>query len=476
MSHCLAVTALLLGTVLTLGSISTINPKLVAESGQGDAIDRAFKRTLSMTKASEYTDGSFSIRSAMWRTTGRMILASPVAGVGAGAWEIQVPRFQDSASPLETDYYAHNEILQLLAEYGLTGWLFLLGLISYLIWAAFKTWSDKTIQGRREAPLRACVLVTLLVLLLVSNAGFPWRLASTGALFALSLSLLAASDIQLGHGKSLLLFATQWKPRKSWWAMTAVTLCSALAIYIAQQAIECESKIVRAVKIALTISKSGKPADPDWDRAKQEMLSLVREGIAINPHYRKLTPMVADSMAGWGDWKNAIWIWESVLESRPYVIALLTNLAKGHLQTGNLSKAQETVQRAKALQPDSQQMSALEVVLWSKLGKDEDAAQRAKMLLKAGSIDYELVRFSYFLGMRIRDPELAILALEIRIKNWPKEAADGWLKLGKIYEAPEARDESKALQSYRAALEAAPPSSKNAVLSMIPPMYHGRLQ
>ena len=476
MSHCLAVTALLLGTVLTLGSINTANPKLIGESGRGDAIDRAFKRTLSMTKASEYTDGSFSIRAAMWKTTGRMILANPVTGVGAGAWEVQVPRFQDSANPLETDYYAHNEILQLLAEYGLTGWLFLLGLVSYLLWAAFITWSDKTVEGQREAPIRACALLTLLVLLLVSNAGFPWRLATTGALFALSLSLLAASDIRLGHGKSLLLFATQWKPRKSWWAMAAVTLCSALAIYIAQQAIECESKIVRAVKIALTISKSGKPVDPDWDRAKQEMLSLVREGIAINPHYRKLTPMVADAMAGWGDWKNAIWIWESVLESRPNVVALLTNLTKGNLQTGNLSKAQEAVHRARALQPDSLQTSALEVVLWSKLGKDDDAARRARMLLKADSTDYELVRFSYFLGMRIRDPELAILALEIRIKNWPNDAVDGWLKLGKIYDAPEARDESKALQSYRAAFKAAQPSEKTAVLAAIPSTYHGRLR
>ena len=99
-----------------------------------------------------------------------------------------------------------------------------------------------------------------------------------------------------------------------------------------------------------------------------------------------------------------------------------------------------------------------------------------KVLLKADSIDYELVRFSYFLGMRILDPELAILALEMRIKNWPNDAVDGWLKLGKIYDAPEARDERKALQSYRAALKAAQPFEKAAVLAAIPPTYRGRLQ
>lgn len=35
---------------------------------------------------------------------------------------MQAPRYQRVESQLETDYYAHNEILQLLAEYGLVGW------------------------------------------------------------------------------------------------------------------------------------------------------------------------------------------------------------------------------------------------------------------------------------------------------------------------------------------------------------------
>ena len=475
-THSMAVIALFVGTIAVLGSIETHNAKLIGESGPGTAIDRAFTRTASMTKASEYTAGSFSIRAAMWKTTGRMILAHPVAGVGAGAWEVQMPRFQDPANVLETDYYAHNEILQLLAEYGLVGWLFLISLVSYLVWAAWKTRSDKTPGGLKDAPVRACALATLLVLLLVSNAGFPWRLASTGALFALNLSLLAASDIRLGHGSRLIQLATQWQPRQLWWAMGAMALCTALAMYVVQQAVECESKIVRAVKIALTISSSARPKDPDWDKAKAEMLTLVREGIAINPHYRKLTPMVADAMATWGDWKNAIWIWESILESRPHVVALLTNLAKGHMQTGNFTKAQDALQRAKALQPGSLQTGGLEVVLMSKLGKDGDAARRAKAFLDAGSRDYDLVRFSYFLGMRIRDPGLAILALETRIKYWPNEAVDSWLKLGKIYDAPEARDEGKALEAYRAALAASPESGRSAVLEMIPAKHRSKLQ
>ena len=43
------------------------------------------------------------------------------AGLGAGAWENRIPLYQADGAQLETDYYVHNEFLQLVAEYGLVG-------------------------------------------------------------------------------------------------------------------------------------------------------------------------------------------------------------------------------------------------------------------------------------------------------------------------------------------------------------------
>ena len=369
-SHCVGVVALFITSAVCLGSIETANPKLIKESGRGDAIHRALTRTWSMTQAGEYSHGSFSVRTLMWKTTGRMILANPVTGVGAGAWEVQAPRYQEAATQLETDFYAHNEPLQLLAEYGLVGWLFLLSLLSYLSWATYRTWSDKTFEGKREAPLRAFTLASLLVFLLVSNAGFPWRLATTGALFALSLSILAASDIRLAAGSTFFARRMKWRPCYAQWALLATALCTGLGAYIAQQAIACEAKLVQAIKIALAISQSAYPDDPRWEKAKTEMLERVREGIAINPHYRKLTPIVADALASWGDWKNATWIWESVLESRPNVVIILANAARGHLQSGNRAKAQEYFDRAMALQPAAPTLKPLQEMLEQQAQKD----------------------------------------------------------------------------------------------------------
>jgi O-antigen ligase len=474
--HYIALFALLTFTILSLGSIPTNNSKLLGELGPVNALDRALTRTLSLAKATEYSEGSFSIRAKMWKATGRMIKANLVLGVGAGAWEVHAPVFQDPGSMLETDYYAHNEILQVLAEYGLVGWLFLLSLLWYLSWAAYRTCSAKSELELQEAPLRALTLASLLALLLVSNAGFPWRMATTGAMFALSLSILAASDVRLGAGHFFLLYSTPWKPQLSRVALITTGLCSVLAIFIAQQAIECESKIVRAVKIAMTIQQSSQPNNTDWNIAKTEMLELVTQGVAINQHYRKLTPIVADALASWGDWKNATWIWESVLVSRPYVFALISNLARSCIQMGDYSKASEYLNRARDLQPNSTTLAMLEVILWSRVGMEPQAASRAKGLLDKNVIDPDLVRTAYYLGMRTRNPALAIQALELRIKAWPKQAIDGWMKLGQIYDVPEARDPKKALQSYQGAMDAASPEQKNAVLAMIPQIYHSKIK
>jgi O-antigen ligase len=474
--HGLALGLVLLATVGGIGSINSANPALIAESGPGNALDRAFKRTLSMTAVKEYREGSFSIRAVMWKATGRMIVANPVTGVGAGAWEVQAPLYQEAGSQIETDYYAHNEILQLLAEYGVVGCLVLLCLMGYLLTAAYRTWSDRSPQGDREALLRSLTLSSLLVLLLVSNAGFPWRMATTGALFALSLAVLAASDLRLGAGRSLLTKSISWKQQHAVIALCVTAICTGVALYIAQQAIICEDKIVRATKIAMSITASRQPNDPGWEPAKWEKLALIRQGIAINPHYRKITPMVADSLATWGDWKNATWIWESVLESRPNVVAMLANVVRGHVHAKEYEMAQGYLDKALRIQSTAPALASLQVMVLQHAGKYTQAATRAKDLLKAGVVEPELLRMAYDLGRNYQDPALAILALEVRIKTWPDQAANGWLALGDIYNEPETKDERKALDAYRAALSGTLPAHKSALISRIPLTYRHKVE
>jgi len=460
------VVGVFLATLVGLGFIKSGNP--AAELKDLSAWQRGLGRAATIS----VNDGSFGVRLVMWKATMRMIHARPLSGVGAGAWEVDIPLYQAAGSQLETDYYVHNEILQLLAEYGIVGWLVLLALLGYLLLAAWRTVANRSDEAQNEVPIRMVALCTLLAFLTVSNAGFPWRLAATGALFALSLGILGASDARLGYrglGSSARL---PWKPSYSQIGAVVTMVCLALAAYITQQAAECEQKIVRAVKMALGVSQSGDFNNPKWDKNKVEILRLIKEGTDINPHYRKITPMVADELAKWGDWKDAVWVWESVVSSRPYVVAILSNIARGYATMGNNEKALEYLDRTKKLQPTASAVRSLEIVLKSRTGKEAEAAQLAKQSMSEGIYDYDLVNAAYVLGIRSGDWNLAIQGMELRNKGWPAQAVDGWMKIGAIY-AQQLKNEPKALEAYRQAVAMAP--DKDAVRKAIPADLQGKL-
>ncbi len=464
----------LIATIVTMGLVKSGNPKVIADrSSYGDVttpFDMAFKRTGSIS----VNDGSLGIRLIMWKATGDMIKARPLSGVGAGAWEAMQPLYQAAGSQLETDYYVHNEVLQLLAEYGLTGWIFLLLLVAYLLACAWRTIKNKTPEGLTEAPVRAIALASILAFLIVSNIGFPWRLASTGCMFALCLALLASSDARLAIRGPAAAARLNWRPAYSQILAVSMMVCLALTAYISQQAATTESKIVSAVKMALSISASGDVNNPKWDKTKREMLTLAKDGIAINTHYRKITPMLADELAKWGDWKNAVWIWESVVVSRPYVTAIMSNIARGYAQIGNIDKALEYLARCEKLQPRAPSVRSLKVILMSRSGKEAEAAVLAKKYMDEGIYDFDLVNAAYVLGMRKSDFDMAIKGLELRNKDWPANRQDGYMKLAAIY-VNHQKDDAKAMAAFKNALDATPEKDRDALRKQIPPQFQTRL-
>jgi O-antigen ligase len=431
-----------------------------------------FERVVKRTAAIQAGDGTLGVRLVMWKATLTMMEKRPFSGVGAGTWEADIPLYQAEGSQLETDYYVHNEILQILAEFGIVGWLFMLGLIAYCLrsaWLAFRAQSEQEMQ---EGLIRAVVLTSLLALMVVSNIGFPWRLATTGAMFAVCLGILAACDARLNIRRALGAQRLPWKPAASQVAAVMTVGCLALATYISYKAAECEQKIVQAVKLALSISASGDPNNPRFDKTKREMMALLREGVAINPHYRKITPMLGDELAKWGDWKNAVWVWESVLGSRPYVAAIASNIARGYLAMGNLEKSMEFLQKAKKVQPKAISVRSLEVILLSRSGKEAEALKLSKEALADKVADMDMLNSAYILGIRASEFDVALEALQRRNEAVPSQAVDGHLKMASIYDSY-LKDETKALASFKLAYAA----SKQApeVLSRVPAAYQARV-
>ncbi len=462
----IVVLGVLVATVIGLGLIKSGNPGV-------EFVDKnAFQRGFSRASSIKADDVSLGIRKVMWVATGEMIKRRPLTGIGAGAWEVDLPLYQAEGTQLETDYYAHNEILQLLAEYGLVGWLFMLCLMGYSLRAAWRTLRAKSTEEMNEGPLRAAALTSLLALMIVSNVGFPWRLATTGVMFAVCLGLLAASDARLGLRGVLSATRLPWRPAVSQTAAVLTMCCLALAAYITQQAAEAENKIVSSVKMALSISQAGNPNGPKNEKTKAEMLRLAREGIAINPHYRKITPMLGDELAKWGDWKNAVWVWESVVSSRPYVVAIMSNIARGKAQLGDIPGALDYLQRAKKVQPKAISVRSLEVILLSRSGKEEEALKLAKVAFAENTLDTDMMNAAYILAVRASDFKFAIEAMETRNKIFPDQKVDGLLKIASV-ELSYLKDENKALATYRDAYNASGKAPQ--VLAQIPALLQPKL-
>lgn len=463
----------LLATVYGLGSVPTGNAALKKENWGDTALERTFYRVGGFSAGQEFVSGSGAVRLVMWKASVRMIQDVPLTGVGAGAWEVDVPLYQQSGAQTETDFYAHNEYLQLIGEYGLVGWLFLIGLIAFVAGVARRTWL--LAHTSPDAAFQAITLASLAALLLVSGAGFPWRMASTGALFALLLGILAATDqrafnLKLSEPGGQLVLRAGWA--QSGFAASIACLC--LAGYISWQAALAESKLITAAKMALTISASGAPNDPGWADTKERMLTLVTEGIEITPHYRKITPTVADQLASWGDWKNAISIWKSIESSRPHIAVVLSNIARGYLQLKDVDSAINYLAKAKAVQADAPSVRSLEVVLLTQTAQADEALRLTREYLNSGTADAELINIAISMGTRAKDWPLVIQALKLRGKGSPALTSDSWLRIGVIY-LDTLNDEAQALQAFRAAVAAAPAMYRDRVRERVPEAARGRL-
>jgi O-antigen ligase len=469
--HQLLVGVALVVGVAVLGSVPSGNAQILQEQTGATALERSFLRTTSLTKRTEYTEGSFSIRATLWMATARMMSANPLTGVGAGAWEVQIPLYQRVDTTLETDYYAHNEYLQLLSEYGLmVGGGFLAFLLAYLLKAAGTTWrlSGTHLQ---EAPLRATALASLLALLIVSTAGFPWHLAACGVLMALCLAMLAGSDARLGNHAPFFAAALRWRPAYAAAALTVLVGCTVLTLTIIHQAAQAERKLVQAIAIATVLRRPHLESDPAWANRKTELLEAAREGIAINPHYRKLTPLVADMLAASGDLANAIWIWESVVASRPHITSIWSDLALSYAQLDQHEQAQHALREVQRLKPDALGTRTLEVTLLSRAGHGPEAARRLNAYYDRGEYDYDMVQAGYAIGLNAQLWALAIRSLELRNQTWPEFTADGFFRLGNVYAEPAVHDDAKALAAFRAGLASVPAEQKENFRRQVPDKY-----
>ena len=456
--------------VLALGSLHSQHPESLGQN----ALNRSWMRAASMAEKTVYAEGSFSYRSMMWKGTARMLMGEPWLGVGAGAWEVYIPLFQGPSADEEPDYYAHNEYLQLLAEYGLpVGGGVLAVLLAYLLVAARNTW--RLPLSTPDAPLRAIALTSLLALLVVSLAGFPWRLAGTGALLAICLGLLACTDRRLvlpdslGGGTRHLAFGAHTLMG------AGLVGASLLTLSIAVQAMRAETLIMRSI-YALNQAERRKTSDPSVsEHWHTQGVALLQSGLAINSDYRKLISIPAEQLASLGDWRTTAAVLESIAHSRPHIANVWSNLVRAHAELGQAEPALAAWRELERLQPNTPRTRAMELVALSRTGHEEEAVNKLAAYLDQGVVEPDLVLLAYSLGQRKRQWALVEQGLTLRANTWPDTAADSYFRLGKVFADAGKGFEDRALAAFQRGLQAVPQGEVSNYRRQVPSPYREQL-
>jgi O-antigen ligase len=189
----------------------------------------------------------------LWRPTTRMWLDHPWFGVGPGHFDVRFPAYRPAAIQ-SRPYWAHNDYLNVLADWGAVGGLVLAGGLACLLWTGWRTWRFVRRDGSelvaRTSDRAAAVLglgIGLLAFALHALVDFNWQIPAN-AMLGVTFAALLTSHLRFTSNRYW------WNPRRIGWAVLGL-VTGAAAILLVQQGVLRwrEARLVRESELARTL-------------------------------------------------------------------------------------------------------------------------------------------------------------------------------------------------------------------------------
>lgn len=171
------------------------------------------------------TDGGELSRPILWRAAWQLWQEKPVAGTGAGSFNVLFERYRP-AGFVDEPQWAHNDYLQVLSELGLVGLLGLLGGIAGVAWVWRRRWRPEPVVsgGGLDAPAVSTALaVGALAFTLHLSVDFHLRLPAL-ALAAAVVVALALGPAPAAASQARAGTAGPRGGRAGWWGAAGLTL------------------------------------------------------------------------------------------------------------------------------------------------------------------------------------------------------------------------------------------------------------
>lgn len=135
--------------------------------------------------------GALAGRELMWRPTLNMIGDYPIFGTGPSSWQWVYLRYRAPAFQMRPDY-AHNDVLQFTAEYGVVGLILVVGIFVGFFWHAARMSRRSCTANERSIALGASVAVA--AMLTHSWYDFNLHIPANALLLVIILAITAAMD------------------------------------------------------------------------------------------------------------------------------------------------------------------------------------------------------------------------------------------------------------------------------------------
>jgi O-antigen ligase len=483
--HCGIAIAVPLALVLSLGWIPSTNDNILAEDrleARGlTPIARSTVRIQSMFVKDTYAEkSSFGIRKMAWTAGKAMVIDHPLLGVGAGGWNTASPLYMPAYIDTEHVWMAHNEPVQLVAEYGLLGWVALFALAGLWFSAVrrfFKSVMAPSWDGATDVWPAA---VSVAAFMVVALSGMPLHSAATAYLLAVCTALLLLFLPVSGT----LVLDERSSSGKFVMGKTVGAFALFLTVVISVQGLRSDWYVQRSSQIlaALRANKAG--MSPEKVKLlRTEAIAHLRRGLDLYPEHGLSIISMADEFANLSDPESVLWLSQLMQLTRPHVVAVKCNMVRAYSDQGKFDDAEKLLSNMRMNRPDSRCIPISEFILSLKQDLFKEALERGLVLMGRidGGTDATEARYvvdmSYRSAIRVPDHEAAIKILQFRLQRWPETQSASWTLVGLLLASKSPGKVSEdALGAFSRALKtAANANDRSSVMARIPPLYQRSL-
>lgn len=465
-----------------LGWIPTGNSHIITEHAEDrrglTPIQRTTVRLGSLVKEDTYVEkSSFGMRRSVWAAGWRMVTANPVTGVGAGAWNAFAPLYLPETLDNEVVWYAHNEPLQMIAEYGLVAWAALLALAALVLTSLAAAASRLLKRDDADAGFQQWVAGLSVVAFAVgSMAGLPLHMGGTCYFLAIALGyLLAASP-----GRVL-----AWQPAAggvaSWAVKGGSAAAFAVALVMGIQGLRSDVHVQRASGWinALALPANRQLPKEQANAIRANALAELRKGLDIYSDHGIVTIALNNRLATLEDPASVLWLSNLMLATRPHVMDIKCNMIRANADLGNFPMATSLLDAAHKSRPNAVCLPLSDFIVAYKQGRFPEALALGRKLIDGFDRDTEpeiaryVVDTSYRAAIRVPDVDAAVAILRVRGERWRELRASSWLLAGQLLasRAP-AQVVPEAQEAFKQSLASTTnPQEQQSVMSRVPEPY-----